>query len=359
MFSICESLQQLFESMKAKCIIPQSYSGEFNKRITEDLVHKCQTRFEQLLMENLNLQLVSAPLFLPKESGLNDDLNGVENAVSFSPPGESKTCLEIVHSLAKWKRNYLSTSYFSVGEGIVTRMNAIRKDEELSNIHSFNVDQWDWEKIIPREERTVGTLQKTVNTIYEALLETQKEMRSLMEPKFDALPEKIRFIYAEKLRKDYPDLTPKERERKVVEEHKAVFIMGIGGKLDDGKPHDLRAPDYDDWSTVENGFAGLNGDLLVWNPVLNEPIEISSMGIRVDAKSLLTQLSLTGTMDRLELPFHSKVMSGEVPFTIGGGIGRSRLTMFLLEKAHIGEVQQSYWPKEVVDQCKHHQIVIL
>lgn len=342
-----------------KCVTPKGYHGEYNKRITEELIQYCQTRFEQALMEALNLQLIGAPLFLPTESGLNDDLNGIEKAVSFAPTHEDETRLEVIHSLAKWKRNYLASRFFNVGEGIVTRMNAIRKDEELSNIHSFNVDQWDWEKIIAKEERTVSLLQETVKKIYKALRETQAGVRKKMASTHEPLPDSIRFIYAERLRKDYPDLTPKQREYEITKKHKAVFIMGIGGDLEDGKPHDLRAPDYDDWSTVENGFKGLNGDLLVWNPVLEQPLEISSMGIRVDAKSLLTQLGLTGTMDRLQLPFHTKVVNGEVPFTIGGGIGRSRLTLFMLEKAHIGEVQQSYWPQEVVEQCMQHQIVLL
>ena len=336
-----------------------NYRGERNRRITETLIQNCQLRFEQLLMKELNLQLIGAPLFLPKQSGLNDDLNGLEKAVSFMPGKGEEVELEVVHSLAKWKRNYLSDRGFRPKEGIITRMNAIRKDEELSPIHSYNVDQWDWEKVMNNEHRTVTYLKNTVLRIYRAMRTAQKEMHYSFDAKHPKLPEEIYFIHAEELKNQFPDKTGKEREYEIVRKHKAVFIIGIGGVLSDGKPHDLRAPDYDDWSTIENGFSGLNGDLLVWSHVLQAPLEISSMGIRVDATALLRQLKITGTTERSALPFHKRVLTGDIPMTIGGGIGRSRLTLFILEKAHIGEVQQSFWPPEIVNECRANEIILL
>lgn len=345
--------------MKSKCSIPKGYRGEPNKRVTERLILNTQTKFEQYLMRNLNLQLVGTPLFLEKESGLNDDLNGIEKPVSFTVGDEENANLEIIHSLAKWKRNYLAEPYFHKGEGIVIRMNAIRKDEVLTNIHSYNVDQWDWETIISKEERSIEFLKATVRKIYGTLCSVQKEVHKQIKAQYEQLPEEITFIHAEDLLRIYPELTAKEREYEIVKKHDAVFIIGIGAKLSNGLPHDFRAPDYDDWSTVENGRAGLNGDILVWNPVLEEPIEISSMGIRVDKNALIDQLDITDTAERLVLPFHGKIVNEQVPFTIGGGIGRSRLTLFLLEKAHIGEVQKSYWPQEMVDTCKENKVVLL
>ena len=345
--------------MKDSCIIPTDYQGEYNKRLTERLIQNCQLNFEQYLMEDLNLQLVGSPLFLEKDSGLNDDLNGIEKAVSFSPNNNGTTHLEVIHSLAKWKRNYLADSCFDEGEGILTRMNAIRKDEILSNIHSYNVDQWDWEKIISKEDRKLEFLKSTVRKIYNALRLAQEDARKEIYSTYAQLPNQITFIHSEELLELYPGLLPKEREHEIVKKHKSVFIIGIGDNLSNGIPHDFRAPDYDDWSTEQEGLKGLNGDILVWNNILEAPLEISSMGIRVDRAALIHQLEITGTSERLELPFHSKVINDEVPFTIGGGIGKSRIAMFLLEKAHIGEVQKSYWPAEIQNQCEQNQIVLL
>lgn len=343
--------------MKDTSVIPAGYKSEMDKRITERLVAVCQERFEMRMMKELNLQLVSSPLFLERNSGLNDDLNGVERPVSFELNQEEH--LDVVHSLAKWKRNYLADPYYKAGEGIITRMNAIRRDEVLSNIHSYTVDQWDWERIIAPKDRSRSFLKRIVKSIYAALIKTQDDIRLGLDTKYEPLPDDVFFIQSEQLCALYPHLKPKQREAAICKEKGAVFIMGIGGALSDGEPHDLRAPDYDDWTSEEDGFKGLNGDLMVWNPVLQAPLELSSMGIRVDSAALQHQLELTEKKDRLDLPFHRKIMQNELPLTIGGGIGRSRVAMFLLEKAHIGEVQSSYWSVETRQLCKEKEVILL
>ena len=265
---------------------------------------------------------------------------------------------EVIHSLAKWKRDYLGKHQLQDKKGIVTRMHAIRRDESISNLHSFTVDQWDWEAIIPTGERTIRTLKGYVEHIYDALRETKEQLlaEGIGSTK---LPEKIHFIHSEELLQRFPDHSPKERESLIAKEYGAVFIIGIGGALSDGQPHDLRAPDYDDWSTIVVDKPGLNGDLLVWSELLGQAIELSSMGIRVDATSLDAQLKITQQEQRSSLPFHQKLLHGELPSTIGGGIGRSRVAMFLLEKAHIGEVQTSFWPDKTREICKRNNVILL
>jgi len=284
--------------------------------------------------------------------GINDDLNGVERPVSFPIMDMGDQVAEVVHSLAKWKRMMLAEYHIQPGYGLYTDMNAIRGDEELDNIHSLYVDQWDWCRTIRAEDRNIAFLKKIVQDIYSAIVRTEYlvcECYPQIEP---FLPDQIHFIHSEELLKMYPDLTPKEREDAICKKWGAVFVIGIGGKLSDGKKHDGRAPDYDDWSTPnEEGFLGLNGDILIWYPVLGRSIELSSMGIRVDKEALLRQLELEGKMDRLKLFFHQKLVNGELPLSIGGGIGQSRLCMVLLHKAHIGEVQASIWPEEMRKEC--------
>jgi aspartate--ammonia ligase len=284
--------------------------------------------------------------------GLNDDLNGVESPVAFHVSGMDGARAEIVHSLAKWKRLKLAQMDVRPGRGIYTDMNALRPEEELDNIHSIYVDQWDWEKVIGREQRTLDFLKKTVRRIYEAIKVTENKLYVEFPQIEPMLPEDIFFIHAEELLRMYPGLSPKERENDVAKEHKAVFVIGIGGKLSDGMPHDGRSADYDDWTTVnEEGYEGLNGDLLLWNPVLEMAFEVSSMGIRVDADALRRQLELRGETDKSGLLYHRMLLEGRLPYTIGGGIGQSRLCMFLLRKAHIGEIQSSVWPEDMRTRC--------
>lgn len=333
----------------SKTLIPKGYSSALDLKETQIAIKKVKDFFERDLSIALNLTRVTAPLFVTKNSGLNDDLNGTERAVAFDVlSGEN---FEIVHSLAKWKRKALADYGFDPGEGLYTDMNAIRRDEDTDNIHSMFVDQWDWEKIITAEERTRDTLEKTVSRIYEALKHTENYI--MHEYKFieRLLPEEITFITAEELRSKYPEKTAKEREYLAAKEYGAVFIMGIGGALKDGKPHDGRAPDYDDWN--------LNGDIIVYYPVLDISLELSSMGIRVDEKALKNQLEISGQTKRLELPFHKALLNGELPLTVGGGIGQSRICMFFLRKAHIGEVQSAYWDKETKTECEKHGIKLL
>jgi aspartate--ammonia ligase len=285
-------------------------------------------------------------------TGLNDDLNGVERPVNFPIKDMNEQRAEVVHSLAKWKRIKLAQMNVQPGRGIYTDMNALRPDEELDNIHSIYVDQWDWEKVITKEQRSLEYLKKIVRRIYEAIKVTENKLYVEFPQIEPMLPEDIFFIHSEDLLKMYPDMSSKERENAVVKEHKAVFIIGIGGKLSNGESHDGRAADYDDWSTVnEEGYEGLNGDLLLWNPVLESAFEVSSMGIRVDEKALQHQLALKGEEWKSELMYHKMLLGGELPYTIGGGIGQSRLCMYLLRKAHIGEIQSSIWPEEMRVKC--------
>lgn len=327
-------------------IIPEGYQSLLGLYDTQKAIGLIKTIFQEKLCMALHLKRVTAPLFVMQGSGLNDDLNGVERPVAFDVPSLNEQA-EVVHSLAKWKRYALHKYGFRPGQGIVTDMNAIRRDEELDNLHSIYVDQWDWERVMGDEERHVGTLKATVEAIYAGIKATELAVSQEfgLTP---FLPEQIHFVHSQELLSRYPELDAKGRERAIAKELGAVFLIGIGGKLADGKRHDVRAPDYDDWSTeVSEGFAGLNGDILVWNPVLEDAFEISSMGIRVDAEALKRQLALTGDEDRLKLEWHQALLRGEMPQTIGGGIGQSRLTMLLLQLDHIGQVQCGVWPAQV------------
>ena len=332
---------------------PEGYQALLDLKQTELAIKKIKDFFLNSLSTELRLRRVTAPLFVLRGLGLNDDLNGVERPVAFPIKCMNESVAEVVHSLAKWKRVTLAEYEVDPGFGIVTDMNAIRADEELDNIHSLYVDQWDWERVINKEDRTLRYLKKIVNKIYSAILRTEFFICETYPQLRPYLPEDVFFIHSEELRRLYPDLTPKEREDAICKEHGAVFIMGIGGKLGDGEVHDLRAPDYDDWSTPnEDGFDGLNGDLLIWYPVLNRAIELSSMGIRVDKEALLRQLALQGKEDRKDLYFHKRLLNGKLPLSIGGGIGQSRLCMVLLHKAHIGETQSSIWPDQMRQECR-------
>ena len=331
-------------------IIPQNYQPRLGILETEVAIKLVKDTLEKQLAQKLNLTRVSAPLFVRNNSGLNDNLSGKERPVSFDIPDADST-VEIVHSLAKWKRQALKMYGFSGGMGLYTDMNAIRRDEELDNLHSVYVDQWDWEKMLTPATRNRQTLEMTVQLIMQALRETQQKLCEVF-PQMDAfLPSEIAFISSQELEDRYPDLTPKQREDAVCREYGAVFISQIGRALKSGKPHDGRAPDYDDWD--------LNGDILVWNPVLERAFEISSMGIRVDEESLKRQLKEAGCEDRAALPFHRRLLAGELPLTMGGGIGQSRVCMLLLEKAHIGEVQASIWPEDMVAACEEAGIHLL
>ena len=331
--------------------IPENYNPKLSGRETERAVKFIKDTFQKEIMAALNLQRISAPLFVRPETGLNDNLNGVERPVSFDAPCIGGKVLEIVHSLAKWKRMTLGRYGFDVGEGLYTDMNAIRRDEEVDNLHSMYVDQWDWEAVITHEQRTVETLKKYVNNIYGAMKRTQAAVCEKYPEIANNYPEEITFITTQELEDMYPNDTPKERENKLLRAKKAVFLMQIGDKLASGEPHDGRAPDYDDWS--------LNGDILVYYPLLDCCFELSSMGIRVDEESLKTQCEKAGTTDRLELEFHKNILNKKLPYTIGGGIGQSRLCMFMLNKAHIGEVQSSIWPDDMLRACKEHGIEIM
>ena len=335
-----------------KTVIPQGYSPCLNLYDTQKAIGLLNRLFEDTLGGALHLRRVSAPLFVSASSGLNDDLNGVERPVSFEINRVEDTA-QVVHSLAKWKRLALKRYQFHPGEGLYTDMNAIRRDEELDNLHSAYVDQWDWEKIITQEDRTRDYLKQTVNAIVRALVDTQSFLRSVF-PQLSALPElpgQVTFVTAQDLEDLYPQLSPKERENTIVREHGAVFLMGIGGKLKSGQPHDGRAPDYDDWN--------LNGDILFWDSVNGQAIELSSMGIRVSPESLDRQLTLAGCDSRRSLPFHRMLLNGELPLTMGGGIGQSRVSMLLLGKAHIGEVQSSLWDPDTVRACEQAGVVLL
>ncbi len=328
---------------------------------TEQAILYLKRRFEDSLARELDLYRVSSPLFVPGDSGMQDNLNGIERPVSFEVLDVPGLNCEIVHSLAKWKRAALAQYAIGPGRGIYTDMNALRPDEEnlRSGIHSIYVDQWDWEQVILPEERTLDTLIRTVKGIYRVIKNTEQAIQEAygVSP---GLPEEIHFIHTQELLDRYPDRTPKEREDLICREHKAVFLIGIGGGLSDGTAHDGRAPDYDDWITpTGEGRRGLNGDILVWNPVLERAFELSSMGIRVDQHSLMEQLRLRDALDRTALPWHRRLLEGRLPQTIGGGIGQSRMSMLLLNKRHIGEVQVSVWPRDVVESCRREGIALL
>lgn len=334
-------------------MIPANYKALLDLKQTELAIKNVKDFFLSSISTELRLRRVTAPLFVLRGLGLNDDLNGVERPVSFPIKDMNEATAEVVHSLAKWKRVTLAEYEVNPGFGIVTDMNAIRADEELDNIHSMYVDQWDWERVLTAKDRNLAYLRKIVNKIYNSILRTEFYICETYPQLKPYLPEDVFFIHSEELLQMYPNLTPKEREDAICKEHGAVFIIGIGGKLSDGKEHDLRAPDYDDWSTPnEDGYMGLNGDLLIWYPVLNRSIELSSMGIRVDKEALERQLALQGKEDRKQLYFHRRLLEGTLPLSIGGGIGQSRLCMVLLHKAHIGETQSSIWPDDMRKTCK-------
>ena len=334
----------------SKLILPKNYTSELSLIDTQVAIKLIKDTFENQLAENLKLIRVSAPLFVSQNSGLNDNLSGIERPVHFDIK-EVNDEFEIVHSLAKWKRMALKKYEFKNGEGLYTDMNAIRRDEDLDNLHSIYVDQWDWEKIISNEERTVKTLKNTVR----AIMKTVKETENILIDRFPSIKpfieENIKFITTQELEDKYPNLTPKERENAICKEFESVFIMQIGDVLESGKKHDGRAPDYDDWS--------LNGDILIYDHVLDQAMEISSMGIRVNKNVLLEQLQKANCLERTSLPFHSMLLSDQLPLTMGGGIGQSRLCMLLLHKAHIGEVQASAWSKEMFEICKSNNIHLL
>ena len=329
-------------------IKPTGYKAILNLAQTEMGIKKIKDFFQQNLSSELRLRRVTAPLFVLKGMGINDDLNGTERAVTFPIKDLNDSKAEIVHSLAKWKRLTLADYGIEKDYGIYTDMNAIRSDEELGNLHSLYVDQWDWERVMGPKERNVEFLKEIVRRIYAAMVRTEYLVYEMFPEIRPVLPQQIHFIHAEDLLQKYPTLTSKQREDAITKEYGAVFIIGIGCQLSNGEKHDGRAPDYDDWSTVaENGQVGLNGDLLVWDDVLNRSLELSSMGIRVDKEALLRQLTLCHAEDRKGLYFHQRLLNDELPLSIGGGIGQSRLCMFYLRKAHIGEIQASIWPEEM------------
>lgn len=334
--------------MKLKTV--NGYKANTSLRETEKAIKLIKDTFETQLAKALNLERISAPLFVRADSGINDDLNGVERPVQFDVKFDNSSAV-IVHSLAKWKRMALKAYGFEKGEGLYTDMNAIRRDEDPDNLHSIYVDQWDWELVIGREQRTVEFLKATVKKIVGAVRSTLTLLKSSYPAVHTSLNEEVYFITTQELEDRYPNLSPKAREREIAREHKTVFLMNIGDLLKSGIKHDGRAPDYDDWA--------LNGDLIFWNDVLEDAFELSSMGIRVDAVSLRSQLEKTGTIERMKYPYHQQIAGDILPLTIGGGIGQSRLCMLLLQKAHIGEVQVSLWPNDMLDECKEAGIVIL
>ncbi len=340
---------------------PENYSNILgNAENTEKAIKSVKDMFQINLSAQLALLRVTAPMVVMTGMGLNDDLNGVERPVAFPVKGMDERRAEVVHSLAKWKRVKLSQMDVPAGRGIYTDMNALRPDEDLDNIHSIYVDQWDWERVIDASDRNIAFLKKIVKRIYEAIKVTENKLYVEFPKITPMLPEDIHFIHSEELLQMFPDLTPKERENEICKMYKAVFIIGIGGKLTNGQPHDSRAADYDDWSTENtDGYKGLNGDLLLWNPILQSAFEISSMGIRVDEKALANQLDIKEQLWKKDLYYHKKLLAGELPCTIGGGIGQSRLCMFLLRKAHIGEIQSSIWPETMYEECRERGIELI
>ena len=341
-------------------IIPRKYKRKLLPETTEVAIKKIKDDFQTLLAERLRLRRVTAPLFVLSGTGINDDLNGTEHAVAFNIGAMDGRRAEVVHSLAKWKRMKLAAYDIAPGFGLYTDMNAIRTFEDLDNLHSLYVDQWDWEKTITESDRNLDYLKDTVRKIYSVVKEIEERIFHEFPHITPVLPDDVTFFHSEELLQRWPDITPRERETRIAREHGAVFIIGIGAPLSDGKPHDGRAPDYDDWITEnEDGFRGLNGDLIFWNPVLEDSFELSSMGIRVSPESLRQQLEARGCSERTTLTFHKALLSGELPLSIGGGIGQSRLCMFLLQKAHIGEVQASIWPDAQIEECRKAGIELL
>ena len=332
-------------------ILPKDYDPRLTVRETQEAIKYIRDTFQKEFGNEMNLERISAPLFVTKSSGLNDNLSGVERPVAFDVPSFGEEPVEVVQSLAKWKRLALREYGFQPGEGLYTNMNAIRRDEETDNLHSVYVDQWDWEKVITREDRNMEVLKDTVRTIFKVLKHMEHEVWYKYPQAVKKLPDEIVFVDSEELLRRYPDLSPKERENRITQEYGCVFLTRIGEKLSNGAPHDLRAPDYDDWQ--------LNGDILFWYETLNCTLEISSMGIRVDETSLKEQLKKAGCEDRLQLPYHRMLLAGELPLSIGGGIGQSRLCMLLLDRAHIGEVQAGLWSEEVRRTCREHRIILL
>ena len=332
-------------------ILPENYDPRLTVRETEAAIKYIRDTFQKEFGRQLNLERISAPLFVRTDSGLNDNLSGVERPVAFDLKGLNGKEVEVVHSLAKWKRMALGRYGFNVGEGLYTNMNAIRRDEDLDNLHSCYVDQWDWEKVIDKSERTEETLKSIVRQIFKVIKHMEHEVWYKYPQAVKKLPEDITFVTSEELLELYPDLTPKQRENAITKKYGCVFLMHIGDKLSNGEPHDGRAPDYDDWQ--------LNGDILFWYDLLDCALEISSMGIRVDEDSLVAQCEKAGCTDRLNLPFHQMLLNKELPYTIGGGIGQSRLCMLLLDRAHVGEVQASEWSDEMRKVCEEHRIHLL
>jgi len=343
-----------------KLFIPENYKSVLDVNQTEKAIKLIKDFFQLGLSSELRLKRVTAPLFVKKGTGINDDLNGIERPVSFPIKELGDNVAEIVQSLAKWKRMALADLEVEPGFGIYTDMNAIRPDEELTNIHSLYVDQWDWERVIVEPERNLDFLKKIVRKIYSVIYQTEYQVYDHYPHIEPLLPEEITFIHTEELAASYPELTPREREVKAAREFGAIFVIGIGGFLPEGIIHDGRAPDYDDWTspTVED-YKGLNGDIIIWNPVLQSSFEISSMGIRVNKEALVRQLDIRGLQERKELMWHKMLLNGQLPLTIGGGIGQSRLCMYFLRKAHIGEIQSSIWPSEMIDTCRNNGIHLL
>jgi aspartate--ammonia ligase len=346
--------------MNQTLIFPANYQPLLGVKETERAIKNLKDFFELNLATELNLSRVTAPMFVRGGTGINDDLNGIEKPVAFAVKGMDGVRAEIVQSLAKWKRMQLGELGFESGYGLYTDMNAIRPDEILDNTHSLYVDQWDWERVITPAERNVEFLKKIVRKIYSILKRTEHFVFELYPTVRPALPEEITFIHTEELLARYPTLSPREREQRLLEECGAAFIIGIGGLLANGEIHDGRAPDYDDWTTAtEHGYHGLNGDIFIWNPVLGKAFELSSMGIRVDKDTLLQQLAIRACEGRRELLWHRKLLNDEMPLSIGGGIGESRLCMYFLRKAHVGEIQASLWPDEMIAACRQRNIPLL
>jgi len=346
--------------MSYRLQIPEGYQSHLTIQETEQAIKLIKDAFELNLGSELRLRRITAPLFVKKGSGINDDLSGLERPVTFPIKSMQDEEAEIVHSLAKWKRLALAQLEIASGFGIYTDMNAIRSDEVFTNIHSIYVDQWDWERVISKDERSIDFLKYIVRSIYSILRRVEYLVFERYPQLTPTLPEDITFIHTEDLAEQYPDLTPEEREKEATKKHGAVFLIGIGATLPEGRKHDGRAPDYDDWSTeTENGYKGLNGDILLWNPVLERAFEISSMGIRVDKEALKRQLAIADAEHKKELMWHKMLLNDELPLSIGGGIGQSRLCMYFLKKAHIGEVQSSIWPEEMMKECKQGNIPIL
>jgi aspartate--ammonia ligase len=342
-------------------ILNSEYKSAMGLRDTERGIKFIKDFFQDNLAEALSLQRVSAPLFLRKGSGVNDDLNGVEAKTAFKIKDDGYSDAECLFSLAKWKRMVLADYGFQQGEGLYTDMNAIRPDEEcLDNLHSIYVDQWDWERVMSREERSLEFLKKIVRKIYDVLKRTEAAVDAKYPQIQPMLPDQITFVHSEDLLDMYPDIGPRERENRITEKYGAIFVIGIGGELKNGTIHDGRAPDYDDWTTpTGDGRIGLNGDILLWYPLLNRALEISSMGIRVDAEAMLRQLEIRGASDRKDLPWHKRLLAGELPLSVGGGIGQSRLCMYFLRKLHVGEVHASVWPEDMIQKCKGAGIMLL